>query len=382
MCNLITVNVQATHRSTASTEDVTYALLSQATTLPSLISVEGYKVEYVGNRAVDTTSEISLMGVPDRLMGETEAKYFENAALKFLNDQITKQNSGNYGSGDGALKILSVTINGQEILSNAASTDTGSSVPVPGRNTRRRLGNANKVSVSVKGHYRPPPELEIGEIVEDSINADRESFDRELKEARAPAEGGDLNAADLSYFEEIEVVGAREVKEVKDEEKPPLVTGIVIQTSEDSSNKAVLNMMAMGVGAMIAMLSLAFFLRPRRRAAMFGKKPKESHMFTQRVNAGDDFMEDEYEKHRSPYASNYQDEHKTPLNSSYVSSQGGALNASYVSNGQTLDSSGTQRQSLTLPLATSNRHSMRQSMPPQRHNAPQHSGAMHQSVRF
>ena len=56
---------------------------------------------------------------------------------------------------------------------------------------------------------------------------------------------------------------------------------------EDVPNpmKGTLNMMAGFVGVLIAGLSAAFFLRPRRRSAIFGSKSNDSHhLHTQQVD--------------------------------------------------------------------------------------------------
>lgn len=163
----------ATHRSTATTDEVTFALLRQSMHLPLLIDVEGYTIEYVGDRAVETNSEITLSNVPDREMGESEQSFFEEVARDFLRNQVTND------SGNDSLKILSVTINGQEITSDD-SYGVENDIPSSSarNNSQRRLEKSNKLSVSVKGKYRPPPELNFGEVVENSINRDRELLER------------------------------------------------------------------------------------------------------------------------------------------------------------------------------------------------------------
>jgi len=368
VCNLISVDVEATHRNTASTEDVKYALLYQAAILPSLINVNMYEVKYVGERAVASDSEILLTGVPDRLMGDVESKYFEEATLKFLNQQISKSK---YGAGEGALQILSVSVNGQKITSD-------SSILEPGRSTRR-LKKANNVKVRVKGQHRPPPELDLGEFVESSINADREAFDRVLgeREPPTPSEAGTVeDISDLGYFDEVQVAGARDIEEADtDDPLPPKsYTPVIIQKETDDSIKGVLNIAAIIVGALISILSAAFFLRPHRRSVIFGTKPDERLMYTQQVDEGDaSFMQGD-SAHRGSFRGSFKGsfrknrDRKTPLKSSMRSITTGrthGMNSSMISSAgfsvvsmQDTDIRGSQRQmgQSTLPIALSNRH--------------------------
>ncbi len=361
VCNLITVDVEATHRNTATTEDVKYALLYQAAILPSLINVAMYEVKYVGERAVASDSEITLNGVPDRLMGDVESKYFEEATLKFLNQQVSKSK---YGSGDGALQILSVSVNGQEITSDPSFLESGRST--------RRLKKANNVKVRVKGQHRPPPELDLGEFVESSINADREAFDRVLgeRESSTPSQDGTIDSSDLGYFDEVQVAGARDMKDADtDDPLPPkFYTPVIVQKEEDDSLKDVLNIAAIVVGILISMLFAAFFLRPHRRSVIFGTKPDERQvMYTQQIDDGDEnFMQND-SAHRRSFRDSFRKnrDRKTPLKSSMRSSTTGrtqGLNSSMISSTgfsvvSTQDSQRNIGQS-SLPLALSNRHLM------------------------
>ena len=256
-------------------DEVTFELLRQSTTLPTLINVEGYNIEYVGDRAVETTSEITLSGVPDREMGSSEQLFFEEVARDFLRNTVDSDKHGN-------LKILSVTINGQEITSGEESDDSDSDTASVSSGmavrdgANRRLQGSNSIQVSVKGKHRPPPKLNFGEVVESSINRDRELLKKELNKRPntqgEEREGDELNESSTSdYFSKIDVVGARDVKEVKDQTmKTPTLGAPAPQNEEDNDMKSILNFAAMGVGGLIFVLSIAFLLRPHRRRVIFG----------------------------------------------------------------------------------------------------------------
>ncbi|KAL9183483.1 hypothetical protein ACHAXT_004339 [Thalassiosira profunda] len=237
-CTPISVDVTATHRATATTDEILFALLRQSMHLPKQIAVEGYTIEYVGDRAVETKSEITLSNVPEREMGELEQSFFEDVAREFLSAQVTD------GSENGSLEILAVTINGQEITSDSLKTgDASTSSLIQKRdNPQRRLQKSNNIQVSVRGTYRPPPEINFGDLVEHSINRDREQLEKELKDRQPPTvEGGEGGDAPSSYFEKAEVVGARQIKEKR-------MPGPTDNSEEKSDLDAALQYAAMGVG--------------------------------------------------------------------------------------------------------------------------------------
>ena len=285
-CTPVSVEVTSTHLNTATSEEIKFAFLRLSEQLPTLLDVEGYTIQYVGDRAVETNSEITLSGVPDREMGETEQEFFESVARDFLASQVVDE------SDNDSLRILSVTVNGQEITSEDTTSNTldevsSTAIPEVRNAPHRRLNKANNIQVSVKGTYRPPPELNFGELVNDSINRDRELLKKELNKPKELQESNGDELAEEStsaYFENTEVVGAREIKE---EPVKPLNLGVV---EEDDGMKGMLDMIAMVIGGLIAFLILTFFLRPHRRRALFssGGKDKLGHRkYTQNVDVED-----------------------------------------------------------------------------------------------
>ena len=284
-CTPISVDVTATHLSTATSDDVLYAFLRKSEELPTRINVDGYTMSYVGDRAVETNSEIVLSGVPDRLMGESEQEYFASVAKDFLANQVVEDSEND------SLHILSVTVNGQEITTaDAVSSNTldESAMITPEQEVRdiplnRQLQEkANNIQVSVKATYRPPPELDFGELVETSINRDRELLQKELNKPPELQEGddGEELIAASSYFENTDVVGAREIKEEIKALPPPVL-------EEDNGMDSILQYTAMGIGGLIGLLSIIFFLRPHRRQAMFSSGDTSAHRRTQQVDVED-----------------------------------------------------------------------------------------------
>ena len=256
-CSPISVLVEVSHLSTASSDDVMYALLRQSINLPSLIIVDGYTIQYIGERTAETASEISMSGVPSREMGESEQDYFANTARDFLNKQLSSNDK---------LKILSVTVNGQ------VTTATDISPSIPGTvqyrahsGERRQLLGTNNIQVSVKGSYTPPPDIDFGAVVETSINSNPDLLAKELKKPPPLKDGVSVTS---DYFDKVEVQGARQIK------MEPIVT------VDDNALKSLLNFVAMSLGGLVGLLSLAFLLRPHRRRAICSSKLEDKFIPT------------------------------------------------------------------------------------------------------
>jgi hypothetical protein len=275
-CTAVSITVEVVHLDTTSTDEILYDLLSQSDNVQRELNVEGYEVEYVGTRTVETDSEITLSGVPNREMGETEQEYFARVSKDFLNSQVVSDND--------SLLILAVTVNGQEITADSPAENA-----VPG--VRRRLQRANnKVNVSVKGQYKPPPKINFGEVVEESINRDRELLKKELTSKPPPTSvEGDLSEVPefADYFADAEVVGARELKKPE-----PARVFAPVNNDQDSDNglKNILNYAAFGISGLIFLLTTVFFLRPRRFKAMCRSNSDDYHMSTQDVDVEEDQM--------------------------------------------------------------------------------------------
>lgn len=277
------MEVEGSHYPSAPTEQVAYYLYRQANILPSLIDVNGYQIVYIGKNAVETTNEITLSGVPDREMGQDEQEFFSKALQQFLSSQVSADPTD-----EDALKIVSVTVNGQVI-------DTSSTVARVGG--QRRLEASTTINVQVKGQYKPPPVIDFGAIVEDSINADPGRMERELK-SPSPDLQGTIGESSIpnDYFQQADVIGSKEIK---------TPSAVVIKDTRNPM-KGTLNMMAGVVGAMILVLSAAFFLRPHRRAVIFGSKSnRDAQLHTQLVHQ--DLFYDEKQGYSDQYGEQFHD---------------------------------------------------------------------------
>lgn len=273
-CTAVSIQVEVVHHDTVSSDEILYDLLNQSDDVQKELTVEGYEVEYVGSRAVETDSEVTLSGVPGREMGGSEQEYFAQVAKDFLNNQVISDND--------SLQILAVTVNGQEITADSAANNS-----LPG--VRRRLQSANRINVSVKGQYKPPPKINFGEVVEESINRDRELLKKELS-SRAPPTSveGDLSEVpeSVDYFADAEVVGARELKKPEQSR----VSALNKKQEGDDKLKDIMNYAAFGISGMIFLLASVFFFRPRRFKAMMRSKSSDYHMDTHAVDMEEEQM--------------------------------------------------------------------------------------------
>jgi hypothetical protein len=223
--------------------------------------------------------EITVSGVPSREMEGSEKKFFENVARDFLQNQVQVPGLVNQDK----LRIFSVTVSGQEITKDdelfpmqavtvMPRLEEGESTPYQGgqylsHQGGRRLQGSNNVQVSVKGAYKPPPELDFGELVETSINRDRELLQKELNKP-PPLGDEEGDTTESPYFEKAQVKSARQINEMEP----------IIIEKEDDNMKDTLKFAAMVIGGLIGVLSLAFFLRPHRRRNIFSSSSEDHQL--------------------------------------------------------------------------------------------------------
>jgi len=274
-CLPVSVDVEVTHNKTVSSNDVTYALLKHSTSLPRLIGGE-MKIEYVGERAVETESRVTLNRVPGRKMGEGATAFFEGVVRDFLSGQASDGSAANDG-----VDILSVTVNDQTI--GPLGTAPAYSAGLRDSAVRRRLaGNTNDVDIRVRGKYTPPPELDFGRMIEDSINANGRRLEEQLKKPSLSDRGADASgleglAAASSYFEEVVVEKAVEIRR-----RP---ASVIV---DDEGASGALNIVAASLGVMILVLSSAFFLRPKRREVIFRSRSEAQPLNATGALGGED----------------------------------------------------------------------------------------------
>ena len=287
------MDVEVTHGKTASTNEVTYALLRHSTSLPGLISAEGTgntKIEYVGERAVETDSRVTLNGVPGRKMGRGAQAFFEGVVREFLSSQASNGTVPN-----NSVDVLSVTVNGQTISPLGASSAYSTGLR-DNAVRRRRLGTSNDIDIQVRGKYTPPPELDFGRMIEDSINANSRQLEEQLKKPSLADRGvaaTDLEdlAADAGYFEEVVVEKAREIKRHR-----PMSS----VTVDEEGKSSTLNIVAASLGVMILILSSVFFLRPHRREVIFRSRSEAQPLNATQPLEGEnlDHLDEEQSKRR------------------------------------------------------------------------------------
>jgi len=169
VCTLIVTYVTLTHIPGLEPETIRYELLKQKDQIISDLGKNDYDVRYVGDETLEAQIVVTLRGVPEEEMGDSEAKYFQDKLRNFLNN--TMSSSG--------IQILSVRVDGQYVYKENKRTLQREEI------LHRRIQDSSVATVdvltTVKGIHRPPPDVDFDELVEDSIDRESDKFQDELK---------------------------------------------------------------------------------------------------------------------------------------------------------------------------------------------------------
>ena len=205
VCTAVDAYVTLTHLSSLNHEEVIFHFLKYSEEITSALSLK-FKTTYVGERALIATTVITLQGVPEREMEESEQEYFSRVVKDFLNSSVLQNK----------VKILTVSVVEQQ---HAQMIDEESDFQNRFRTRKRGLSSlflfggfsrslessssAISITTTVTGMHRPPPHLDFGVLVEDSFYGRSEEFTEELKKKQAKEEilGNDNMAA--YYFEKV-----------------------------------------------------------------------------------------------------------------------------------------------------------------------------------
>eukprot|EP00957_Ditylum_brightwellii_P116851 8913438-Ditylum_brightwellii.AAC.1 len=174
-----------THRSSLSSDFVTYEILRIRNDVLSAIENDSYIIKYVGEQSVQSQTEIILDGVPPREMGADETGYFESTAKRFLNNAISVSPEG-----IGSLNILTVKIEQQDLKEdedqggNVEGAIQGRNRPhrdfsnLPSNELNRALQSSSSIGIiaTITGQYQPPPDINFPVLVQDTIDAGGETF--------------------------------------------------------------------------------------------------------------------------------------------------------------------------------------------------------------
>jgi len=154
---------------------------------------ESFSVKYVGDKALDTTTVLTLKGVESETMSQSAADHLREKIQIFLDDSISNN-----------IDILAVEI---EVIPTSVQTN---------RLGARALSDEAievQVKIVIYGKHRPPPDINFDKIVEDSINKRNNELRQELVSCENKQHFTSLKCEGAKYFSKLEEVAASDFVE-------------------------------------------------------------------------------------------------------------------------------------------------------------------------
>jgi len=179
----ITSTVSINHLNSISSDDVTFALRYYSEQIAEVIGIES-----AGPKPIYTGQIITLKGsgFDSATMGASQTSTFANATKQFLKKTITSNSNG--------MNIFSVIITDQGNTASARQNRQRNRLHMfqqifSANNLRYVSDNINsdgdissiEISVAITGEYNPPPFVELGEVVDESLNENGHEFIEELQ---------------------------------------------------------------------------------------------------------------------------------------------------------------------------------------------------------
>lgn len=257
-CTPVDSVVTLAHLSSLESQAVTYALLRHSPAVAEALSAR-FAATYVGERTLEARAVITLRGVPEKRMGESETRYFERVSRDFLSRAVQS-----------GVDVLTVTVESQELLLEYDGDDGDAahrSLSLRGSRRRRlpRKSAAIGLTTTVTGSHRPPPNIDFAALVEDSIDRESDKLQKDLAEKKAEAQGG----SGSSYFENLEEIKAEVIITPSPTSAPTPAPPIAPADDGGMSAGA-----TVGITFAVGLLAIAAILGGWRYA-VYGKEEKE-----------------------------------------------------------------------------------------------------------
>jgi len=212
-CTLIDAQVQLSYFSSLDRGYVYYYMINYAELIRNNINDNDIKVNYIGDQAVETNLRFTLTGVPNKKMNQDESIYFEEVTKKFVDETVKKKSD---------IDVLFVQITKQNIATVASERHLGVRIEVRKklekvfRTLQEIVGETNLIKSAIEietiitGKYNPPPQIDFDRLVEDSINADINTFTKHLKNS-AHIANGNVGETTPAYFEIVEKIDVKRI---------------------------------------------------------------------------------------------------------------------------------------------------------------------------
>ena len=170
--SFVSTNVEIRHLNSSSHDLIRFVFLSSWHLINKSLPLPS---TYTGTKPLIANKVISIVGVPSAEMEQKDVAVYEEAMIAFLTPRLFKK----------GVNITYVVVVGQNLIYSHLDND----VPPKVRHGRmnEQISSAEssipilEVETKVTGLHRPPPNINLDELVEDSINADGDVFMDELK---------------------------------------------------------------------------------------------------------------------------------------------------------------------------------------------------------
>ena len=230
---------------------------------PSVTNEMRYKATYWGFVGFESDKNIQLYGVPEPVMPAETKTIYEGVLKEYLNEDLQTMNIP-------GLEVLIVLVNSVQKLKAGRRSLTASSWD-------RSLGDYGvDVVTTVAGQYIPPPEVDLGKLIGESLERGSKTITKELKQS------GD------AYFENLIMIVEKEDSEEEDR---------IDDIKRKSKSK---------VGIIFGVLFLILFLVVLAIVAiMFYRRKKEKEHETQNMMDNETFVTNDYGDFYGKDSANY-----------------------------------------------------------------------------
>ena len=208
---------------------------------PAVTNGMKYTATYWGSMPFESDRRVQLYGVPEPIMSAETQDTFQGILKQYLNEDLANMNIP-------GLEVLVVMVNSVQKLGGRSRSLS--------RSTRGRSLEELGVDVDTTfaGQYKPPPDVDVGKLVGDSLERGSKKITQELKQSGDP------------YFENLTIIVDKESNE-EDGEKT--------DTKKKSKSKVAIIFIVLFLILFLAVLAVV--------AIIFYRRKKENKHETQNI---------------------------------------------------------------------------------------------------
>jgi len=197
-CTGIGIDLELSHHSKVEEGFLDFYFLQMSDDITLYITDNIFETIDVGDKPVEIITNITLVGARNA-MEQSEQKYFKSVLKNFL-----------FASLESSAEILYIDIKRQGILVSQ-DQNVVQKLKDPKEFKRRNsqlIYSSLEIEAVVTGKYRPPPNIDFGSLVVESINAKPELLLDQLKNPSSKLESIQQYVNETSFFSEIDSITA------------------------------------------------------------------------------------------------------------------------------------------------------------------------------